>query len=304
MKIKIISGVIIAAVILTLAVLIVPDTADTVVNAAETAVSDDSGKAVEFVHGSAETPCGRTVIVSIFGDDPNYSWNFESETDLAAIDNINNYMGIAADFIEQTVADYGKSAEFITDFQENDDLFYSVLFDDDMTDWNYTDTDVWGFIDENIDTDSIMKKYDADNLIFFFILNTDENTEAVTCTRNWYEGMDYPYEVVYLYNIDSGLVNCPAVYAHEILHTFGAPDLYMEDEYFGIDGKALDYVAEKLPNEIMYTCSDIGTGEYLYDKVSNEVSGLTAYYIGLTDESKLVDELGLRESEHEEKAVG
>lgn len=160
MKMKIILSIIIAAVILTLAVLIVPDTADTVVNAAETAASDDSCKAAEFVHGSAETPCGRTVIVSIFGDDPNYSWNFESETDLAAIDNINNYMGIAADFIEQTVEDYGKSAEFITDFQENDDLFYSVSFDDDMTDWNYTDTDVWGFIDESIDTDSIMKKYE------------------------------------------------------------------------------------------------------------------------------------------------
>ncbi len=304
MKTKIILSVIIVAVILALAVTIVSNKADTAVNAAETAFFDDSGKAMEFVHGSAETPCGRTVIVSIFGDDPNYSWDFESETDLAAIDNINNYMGIAADFIEQTVADYGKSAEFITDFQANDDLFYSVSFDDDMTDWNYTDTDVWGFIDENIDTDSIMKKYDADNLIFFFVLNTDENTEAVTCTRNWYEGMDYPYEVVYLYNIGSGLVNCPAVYAHEILHTFGAPDLYMEDEYYGIDGAALDYVAERLPSEIMYTCSDISTGEYLYDRVSNEVSGLTAYYIGLTDESEIVAELGLRESEHEEKAAG
>ena len=67
---------------------------------------------------------------------------------------------------------------------------------------------------------------------------------------------------------------------------------------------ALDYVAKKLPNEIMYTCSDIGTGEYLYDRVSNEVSGLTAYYIGLNDESEIVTELGLRESEHEEKAAG
>lgn len=34
------------------------------------------------------------------------------------------------------------------------------------------------------------------------------------------------------------------------------------------------------------------------------MSGLTAYYIGLTDESEIVAELGLRESEHEEKAAG
>lgn len=295
MKSKMIVGAAAAAVILMSAVLLVPDKAEGMAAAYKPSAGEE---APQFVHGTADTPDGRTVIVSIFGNDPTYSWNFGSETDRETVTNINNYMGIAADFIEQTVSDYGKSAEFITDFQQNSDLFYSADFRESMTDGENMDWNVWDFIDSSIDTAALMKKYDADNLVFFCIVNTDERSDAITCTRNWYEGMERPYEIVYLYNIDSGLVNCPAVYAHEILHTFGAPDLYAEDGEFGIDSAVLGYVSAELPNEIMYTCSDIGSGEYLYDRVTNEISDLTAYYIGLTDSSGIAEKFELRKSEH------
>ena len=43
----------------------------------------------------------------------------------------------------------------------------------------------------------------------------------------------------------------------------------------------------------MLLCSDPKSGDYLYDDIVNEVSELTAYYVGLTDRSDIVDEWGL-----------
>ena len=129
-------------------------------------------------------------------------------------------------------------------------------------------------------------------------VNSDINCSAITCTRNWYEGMPYDYEIVYLFNYDSGLINGPAVYAHEILHTFGAPDLYAEDEEYNISSDFLDYIAKTEPNDIMLTCSDLDSGEYLYDSINNEVTEVTAYYVGLIDSSNIVKKWNLGKSQH------
>lgn len=48
----------------------------------------------------------------------------------------------------------------------------------------------------------------------------------------------------------------------------------------------------------MYVCSDIDTSEYLYDRITNDFSELDAYYVGLTDHSKVASENGLQKSQH------
>ncbi|WP_026492472.1 hypothetical protein [Butyrivibrio sp. XPD2002] len=248
--------------------------------------------------GTANTPVGRTIVVSIFCDDDTYSWDFDSKIDQNTVNKVNRYMQIAGDYIEDVAESYGKEAEFITDFHENPDLFYSVSLNCDMSDAESRAYRVWKYIDKNIDTYALQDKYDADNVIYFVITNTDWNNRNITSTRDWYEGMPYPYEIVYLFTIDDTEANCPAVYAHEILHTFGAPDLYTTDDTYGIDKTAVKYFENNMPNELMYCCSDLRSTRYLYDRINNEVSELTAYYIGLTDSSELVTELGLEPSQH------
>ena len=73
----------------------------------------------------------------------------------------------------------------------------------------------------------------------------------------------------------------PAVYAHEILHQFGAIDLYEGSGDFSPDNCA--YVAERYPDDIMYAAYDDG-GRLRYDEIRLEVGPVTAYYLGWLDE--------------------
>ena len=249
------------------------------------------------VGGSAGDLEGRTIVITIFGSDDRYSWEYTYE-DKPAKTYIRDYLDIAGTYLEHMAADYGKKALFITDFIENQDLSYDVVFDQTVVSEQvvyYGDIDylIWDFIDENIDEEALREEYEADNVVYLLIMNTDVDNEVSTCTRNWYYGMPSNSEVVYLFNIDYGVLHPPAVYVHEILHTFGAPDLYMEQLDYGITNEFVYYVRDNLPNDIMYTCSDRRAGTYLYDRITNEYSDLTAYFVGLTDHCDIVDEWGL-----------
>lgn len=247
--------------------------------------------------GSAGDLEGRTIVVTIFGSDDVYSWDY-SYRDKPAKGDIRDFLEIAGDYLEEMAASYGKKSYFITDFIEHEDLSYDAdfspeVFDEDFVYYGQIDTLVWDYIDENIDEEFLREKYRADNVVYFFIMNTDVTNDLVTCTRNWYPGTSSDSEIVYLFNVDYGLLNPPAVYAHEILHTFGAPDFYTTSWEYGITNEFIRYVEANLNNDIMYTCSDPVTGDYLYDRIANDYSDLTAYFVGLTDDCSLADEWDL-----------
>lgn len=81
---------------------------------------------------------------------------------------------------------------------------------------------------------------------------------------------------------DPGTFDGPAVYAHEILHLFGAPDLYDGSNDLFVSEELVDYVAETWPDEIMYdTYAPDGSLEY--GSITKEIGPLTAYRLGLCD---------------------
>ena len=83
-----------------------------------------------------------------------------------------------------------------------------------------------------------------------------------------------------------------------MLHTFGAPDLYKADTTSGITQEYVDYAANIGLNDIMRTTYDASTGDYHYDSIVNDITDITAYYVGLTSQSDTVDEWGFGPSEH------
>lgn len=252
--------------------------------------------------GSSDKLRGSTLIVMIFASDADYSWDFDDPDDMEKINNIQEYLNIACDYLTEQASSYGVKTWFTSDFMDHSDLMYKLQSDEVLTDEQglyYGDADeaAWDFIDENIDEDHLRDKYRADNVIYFMAMNTDASCDTLTCTRVWYPDTDNDAEIVYLLNVDLGTVNPPAVYAHEILHTFGAPDLYDTNPEFGISRNFLDYVNSDMPNDIMLTCSDPVTYSYVYDRVPNDLGEVTAYYVGLTDHSDIVDEWDLDDPE-------
>ena len=81
---------------------------------------------------------------------------------------------------------------------------------------------------------------------------------------------------------EPGTFDGPAVYAHEILHLFGAPDLYSGSNDLFVSEELVDYVADTWPEEIMYdTYAPDGSLEY--GTIHKEIGPLTAYRLGLCD---------------------
>jgi len=78
------------------------------------------------------------------------------------------------------------------------------------------------------------------------------------------------------YYIELGVVfnDTPAVYAHEILHLFGAVDFYRVEEENGVTAEVMAHVKKHFPKDIMVT--NYGKG----GKIPNELTRLTALGLG------------------------
>lgn len=250
--------------------------------------------------GSAKELDGTTVIVSIYADDKNTTW----DGDDTAKENSLKYLGVATDWLTKSCGEYGANAKFIYDWEENPDLYTETQFEYDMTkgedEQYYAQMD---YVDANIDSDKIMKEYDADNIIYMMYFNTPEESDVTSATYAYTneETADYPYEIVSIYVRCDGEEESPASYAHEILHTFGAPDFYQADEdgqNYGITQDFVDYNEENSSNDIMYTTFDANSETPYYDHVSNDFTDMVAYYVGLIPSCDDVEEWGLGESQH------
>lgn len=81
-------------------------------------------------------------------------------------------------------------------------------------------------------------------------------------------------EILYT-QYEGGRENCAAGIAHEILHCFGADDLY---ESFLQEKSVDEFAARYYPNDIMHRVD--------YDINELEIGEFTAWKVGLTDKKK------------------
>ncbi len=252
--------------------------------------------------GSAKELDGKIAIISIFVNDNTTSWDFENSADQEMEGLIYNDLKIATEYLENAVKDYGRDMDMIYDWAEIPELAYTldVNADYQTIDDSYGDLDYsfWDAISKNVPTEDILNKTGATQAVYMLYFNTPASNTKTSCTRNHYEGMPYPYEMCYMFMNCSGDKEPPACFAHEILHTFGAVDLYMASEFDGITQEYVDYAESSKLNDIMRICEDPKNGAYLYDTIKNEITDITAYYTGLTDSSETVDEWGFPRSQH------
>jgi hypothetical protein len=251
--------------------------------------------------GTAKELEGKIAVVSIFVNDATTGWNFESEADQQLDALIYKDLEVATDYLENVSKSYGKDVEFIYDWKQYPELAVDL----DITDIDYREVDSnynqfynagSNSIDQNVQTAKILSDVGADQVIYMMYFNTPE-TNTITSTTFFCHDSEFTYEICFMFMNCEGYLECPSHFAHEMLHTFGVPDLYTAADY-GITQEYVDYAANSGLNDIMRINDDPETGLYVYDSIPNEVTDITAYYAGLTDYSETVNEWGFAPSQH------
>jgi hypothetical protein len=251
--------------------------------------------------GSATYISDRTLVVSIFTSDNETSWDFDNEDDLALRGAVYSGTAIACEWIAEQAKSYGTQTDFLYDWEEYGDLVYTAELNGDANRnalSGIISEASWRCIDETVDSEALLEKYDAKNIVYMMYFNIPKTDENGSCSIPYFEGMSYPYETAYVIMNDASNPTCPAIIAHEMLHLFGAPDLYTAVDY-GITDEYVEYIADIETNDIMRATTDRATGERLHDRITNEITDITAYYVGLTDYSETVAEWGFDKNQYQ-----
>lgn len=229
--------------------------------------------------GSAKYLDGSTVLVSLFIEDPSSIWTTDKK------ELVMSKMDIATDFLVSEGNSYGKSVNLIYDIYEHPDLEYTVSYPETIRDSDRSSflllKYVTHYIETNIPTQEILTTYNVDSIAYMCFLDKS----GVSFTFPYYEGDSdiYYYETCYMYLKCDGDFEPPSVYAHEMLHLFGARDLYSTNETDGITKEFVQYIESNYSNEIMLTTYD-ENWDNVQDYVSNDLTDITAYFIGWLDQ--------------------
>lgn len=264
------------------------DTTDPKSSGSDTEESTDAndGARDSVSLGSAGTLDGRTVVISVFANDLNTRW-VDSEEDIAMKDLMLKYVKTACDFISAKAEERGVKSEFICDWNENDYLKYTVNYDsyemlvDDSSRYSHVSTNLLN----NLNVNNILRLYQAEDIVYLFFYNTDVTNEIRPNSLSHVNSPDFDVEYCTIPVRVGEEVTSPATIAHEILHCFGAYDLYATgDTPIGADYIA--HLEEEGSQDIMRY---VNSG----DEILSTFSDLDAYYTGLTDECAEVAEWDL-----------
>lgn len=222
--------------------------------------------------GSAKYLSGRTGIITFFVGDETTQW---SKSDITTVC---NKLNIAATYLMDCGKKYEQNVELI--YNMDDMLFYEWT-EYKIKEWQDNNhlKEVYNWIDKDVNCEKLIKKYDLDGLAFLVVLNGPGISYA--CPHTVEDERSGYYEVAYIFLFDQDYPDryeSPASYAHELLHLWGAVDLY---DYGGntISTSLEEYIKQEHPNEIMYTTYHNGAISVSND-IEQEFSNITAYQVG------------------------
>lgn len=218
--------------------------------------------------GSAPFLKGKNILVSMFVTTPESSFTYEEK--LTALDKLES----AVSYIEAQAAEYNADVELLYDWTEHDDLCAEAATDfviNESSDYIAPlDEEIAKWFLELISYEDLIHKYDAQGIATCVFVNNPGISYAIV-----YDGTDNEKESIILFTgnyYQNGEEESAATYAHEILHVFGAHDLYEGGEF---TKEVTDYLAQKYPQEIMTDVSE--DDKYV---ITRDISPVTAYHLG------------------------
>lgn len=243
--------------------------------------------------GSVGELRGRTVVVSVFMDDNDNRWIWDENNaeDNRTAYTMLKYTGIACEWLQVNAAHLGSETEFVYDWSLDNELYTGTVMNLSLTDCMDEDLylPICETIDEKVDSAHLKEKYAADNVAYLIFSNTTTENGVHCCSVSMEAGEEkpYPYEFSFIFARQDGEIISPGVIAHELLHLFGAPDLYYENERYGISRDYVEHLTEENSNDIMFKVSSYG------ETIVNGLSETDAYFLGLRETAKDCEEWGI-----------
>lgn len=229
--------------------------------------------------GSAKYLDGDSLLVTIYLEDSSSSWTSDD------INRVEENTAIACKYLVEQGRKYGKEVNLIYDVDYYHDLEYHMTYDS-INYSNMSEDDrrsklvnaIYDYIRNDIDTKSLMEKYHVNSIGYMVFVDG----EAESCNAYSYYTMykGYYYEEFCIINLrwSSGSDVEPSTYAHELLHLFGAKDLYHTSEITGIYKDFVLYAEEKYGNDIML--GGFSSGRQYSRSINSDITKLTAYFLG------------------------
>lgn len=241
-------------------------------------------------YGSAGDIKGKTLLMSIFADEADSSWNWEDQEDMALYSKMYYRLETACNWLEKQCRTYGAESEFVWDWMENADLYKRASFTEKLIrsdGGGYKTQKKW--IQDNVDVEGTLKKYDADNIIFLFFFDSAPEDAPNPWSISIDCGEMCDLEICDFFVRYREFEVEPNTMAHEFLHCFGAPDLYYSGDR--IPQKYVDHLKKTKSKDILYMVYDS-------EEIKETFSDLDAYYVGLTDSCADVEKWGLGKSSY------
>ncbi len=269
-----------------------------------------------YPYGNAARLSGRIVIFSIFPSGPDYSWDFAAESDQKLKDNCLKDLSSAVSFLTQKCAEYGSAVEFLYDWNEDPELAAVCVSEHPVApkEDRAAKRSHASLARSLADAPELKEKYQADSVVYLFFVNSGYSNTANPHAHDFdardiitgnllindlveYAVINLKYHQVQDENgrkvEEADFTADDIVIAHEMLHLFGAPDLYAGGEQ-GISQEYVDHLLDIKSKDIMLA------GYAGVSKLSQlTLSEISAYYLGLTDHCGDVEGYGLRVSQYE-----
>lgn len=232
-------------------------------------------------YGSAGLLAWPCILFSLYLDEPEGGAVWTDEE----IAQSQQTLAVAVDWIETQASAYGASPKL---YYGSQDLIAHLTYQAPFA--GGTEADEGPTFREEIeqlctrlDSDKLAETYGTTNIGFLVFLPVAGC--SFTAVHFLEDGSTYYHEYSCLYKenvfFPEGSLESPTVYAHEILHQFGAPDLYAGSNDLYVTDELVDYVAETWPDAIMMDTYDTD-GELQYGAIDKSLCPLTAYRLGLT----------------------
>lgn len=239
-----------------------------------------AGAAVILLRPSAPDPMGSvglltqpTALYSVYLDFEDNAWTQEDRQFQAG------QLSLALDWLREKGKDYGAELA-LTAQQEEPSLARQASYDGPIGDGKaplVSEFDRWA---QEV-CRQLGGKSDQERVGVLFFLPATGQSYTVVYKPEYKENYYYEYSVIFQYRphqLENQWAG-PAVLAHEILHLFGAVDLYPGQQ--SLPQELAEQVIQRYPDEIMYTVYQEGKTVSL-EEIPQQLSPFTAYRVGLT----------------------